>query len=467
MFLGTSSFNHNCNGWQHYYLQDVHFFSDDGYSNLWEIVHELEEHGHLLAVSDGSVKFHDMSFGWILPIPTGKRLAAGAGPCNGRGVGMLSVTMFIALIKHYLKIETMKIVFILDNSELIRRLKVHIQYDEPYPNETLKSEFGATEQIFRTTTTYDIHSIYKWVRGHQDKNAAYDNLVLEAQLIVDADKYAGDFQLANGKFGPIVSLLPSCDAMLSIRGISVTSNYRKQLISAYVEPEYTQYLQYRFDWPNETIGIIAWKCLSLAIQRINRDVLITKVCNDLLPTADTLCQMRYQNHDTCILCNQHETRDHIIRCTAPSRIKWRQQYICALRKRLDSIETEFALKETLSTAIAERLETGEVNVSNYPIIYANEILSQERIGWRHFFAGKITQEWLKLQADSTNKTIGKKRDCYVWGASIVEITLKYFIKLWEQQNEEVHSKTTEQQETTGKTKLSIDARKLNSLKDKA
>jgi hypothetical protein len=84
-------------------------------------------------------------------------------------------------------------------------------------------------------------------------------------------------------------------------------------------------------------------------------------------------------------------------------------------------------------------------------------LSQEQIGWRHFFAGKITQEWLKLQADSTNKTIGKKQDCYVWGASIVEITLKYFIKLWEQHNEEVHGKNNGQQEITRKKKLSIDA----------
>jgi hypothetical protein len=38
-----------------------------------------------LSVSDGSVKFHEMSFGWILATPTGKRLAAAAGPCNGRG----------------------------------------------------------------------------------------------------------------------------------------------------------------------------------------------------------------------------------------------------------------------------------------------------------------------------------------------------------------------------------------------
>jgi prenyltransferase beta subunit len=151
--------------------------------------------------------------------------------------------MFILLIKHYLKIETMKILFISDNSELIRRLKVHKQYDEPFPNETLKSEFDVTEQIYRTTTTYGKQSIYKWVRGHQDKNTPYDDLELEAQLNVDADKYAGDFQLARGKFQPLVSLLPSCDAMLSIRGISVTSNYRKHLIRAYVEPEYIQYLR--------------------------------------------------------------------------------------------------------------------------------------------------------------------------------------------------------------------------------
>jgi hypothetical protein len=57
-------------------LQDVHSFSDDGYSNVWEIVQELEQHGYLLAVSDGSVKFHGMSSGWVLATPTGELLAA-------------------------------------------------------------------------------------------------------------------------------------------------------------------------------------------------------------------------------------------------------------------------------------------------------------------------------------------------------------------------------------------------------
>ena len=157
----------------------------------------------------------------------------------------------------------------------------------------------------------------------------------------------------------------------------------------------------------------------------------------------------------------------MIRCTAPSRIKWRNQYINAIRTKLNNMETEFSITEALCSAIAAWLEHGEVDISKFPIRFANAIISQERIGWRHFFAGKISQEWLLLQEHSTNKTIGKKRDCYVWGASVAETTLSYFIKLWELRNEEVHGKTVEQQERTRKAKLSIDARKLNELKDKA
>jgi hypothetical protein len=41
------------------------------------------------------------------------------------------------------------------------------------------------------------------------------------------------------------------------------------------------------------------------------------------------------------------------------------------------------------------------------------------------------------------------------------------IQLWELRNEEVHGETVDQQERTRKAKLSIDARKLNQLKEKA
>ncbi|OEU15138.1 hypothetical protein FRACYDRAFT_239817 [Fragilariopsis cylindrus CCMP1102] len=461
--------------WVQELLVETAFYTTmDGEPDFYEIIAEHDKHGHLICVSDGSVKFHNMSFGWILATPKGKRLAGSKGPCRGRGnslraegAGMLSGTMLIAMMVQFLNRQEIKVTCISDNAELIRRCKAHKHYNEPYPNETLTSEFDVSEQIYITQKENSIKAHFKWVKGHQDNNMKYDDLPLEAQLNVDADELAGEYQEEQGQFLPIIHILPSCPAMLSIEGISVTSNYRKQLIRAYVEPKYIEYLQNKFGWSNDTITGIAWKCLKLATRRINRDVLLTKICNDLLPTATVLRKRKYQNSDECVMCNKQETRDHMMLCEAQSRIKWRRSCMSAIRKQMDKMETEPELKELISTAIAEWLETGQVDISKHPIKYATAILAQERIGWRHMFAGKLAQEWLQLQEQSTNTTSGKKRDSYIWGASIVQILLLQHINLWELRNEEVHGKTKEHQERTRKERLTIEVSRLNSLKDSA
>jgi hypothetical protein len=95
--------------WIRQLLEEVHFYTDDGHQNIDEILILHDKFGHLLSVSDGSVKFHNMSFGWIIATPDGRRLAAGCGPCEGRsnslrseGAGMLAATLFMALISYHM-----------------------------------------------------------------------------------------------------------------------------------------------------------------------------------------------------------------------------------------------------------------------------------------------------------------------------------------------------------------------------
>ena len=64
-------------------LEGVQFLS--GYSSPYAIVDECEKHDVLLAVSDGSVILHNMSYGLVVATPNGKILAWSAGPCNGQG----------------------------------------------------------------------------------------------------------------------------------------------------------------------------------------------------------------------------------------------------------------------------------------------------------------------------------------------------------------------------------------------
>ena len=144
-------------------------------------------------------------------------------------------------------------------------------------------------------------------------------------------------------------------------------------------------------------------------------------------TAAALCKCSYQNHDGCLLCHQIETQE--LQCNLPLRLEGRRKYINKLRNWLAYLGTQFAISETLCTTIAEWLETGEVNCSNYPQRFHSAIIkTQETIGWRHIFVGKLSQQRLKLHDKSPTTDGIPRREGYMWGgALILKITMKNFI----------------------------------------
>ena len=109
--------------------------------------------GYLIAVSDGSVKhMHQMSFRWVLSTVGGLHLAKSYGGCDGRGsllraeaVKMLYILLFIVLMAKHRKRTGIKIIYVSDNLELINRNKEHLNYINPYPNNTLSAEFDITK----------------------------------------------------------------------------------------------------------------------------------------------------------------------------------------------------------------------------------------------------------------------------------------------------------------------------------
>ena len=127
----------------------------------------------------------------------------------------------------------------------------------PFPTKLGKSKFDITKQIFRTTKAYNITADYAWVRGHQDCHKEYKKLDTYAKSNVQADCLAGDYQERKGAFRPLAPVLPSCPSMISIQGISVTSNIFKQLVRAYTELRYMGYLQTKYNWTDSTNQSIA------------------------------------------------------------------------------------------------------------------------------------------------------------------------------------------------------------------
>ena len=58
----------------------------------------------------------------------------------------------------------------------------------------LDGEQDIAEWIYYTHCNNNIEATFSWMKGHQNRNANYENLSLEVQLIIDADWYAGKYQ---------------------------------------------------------------------------------------------------------------------------------------------------------------------------------------------------------------------------------------------------------------------------------
>ena len=184
--------------WMQRLLEGVYFL--DGDLSLFAICKEFEKHDGLLAVLDGSVIFHNMSYDWVVATPDGRILVWSVVLCNrggnslrAEGVGMLSVTVFFALTMENTLKEPLLVTFVSDNQELINRCNAHLQYIIPYPNDTVKLEYNVMEQIYCTASNYKLKPSYHWVKGHQDDNTPTEELSIVAQLNVEADSLAGEF----------------------------------------------------------------------------------------------------------------------------------------------------------------------------------------------------------------------------------------------------------------------------------
>ena len=145
---------------------------------------------------------------------------------------MLSASVFIAPLQQYSKFENdpLSIIYVSHNLNLIRKESSHKNYNNPYANTTLSSEFNVTEQIYLINKANKIRSYYSWIKGHQDDDEEEEDIPLLAQLNIEADRIAGEFQHTNGHYQHIAPMLTSCPATLSIRNISITSKYRHHLL---------------------------------------------------------------------------------------------------------------------------------------------------------------------------------------------------------------------------------------------
>ena len=125
----------------------------------------------------------------------------------------------------------------------------------------------------------------------------------------------------------------------------------------------------------------------------------------------------------------------------------------------------------MCSVATEWLDTGAVQVDKYPPPIQPTLYSQAKIGWYNMFRGRLSNKWLQRyeSTKSLSSTEGTRPcESFVWGAKIIELLLRFHIKVWEQRNKDVHGDDSNKvTENCTRQKLQSEIRKLQCLKQKA
>jgi hypothetical protein len=416
-----------------------------------EIIHQLSTK-QFRACSDGSAIANQGTFGGVLALADKTRLAFGAGPVDGHdpqsfrseGQGMLSVVCLLSRLKQWTK-SSFPITGILatDNSGLIDRNHEQTKVRYPVPNQTFQSDWDVVEAIVTNVARAGINVIYKHVKGHQDKEKAYDDLPFLAQLNVDADKYAGEYQRQHGTYQPIIPLSPTRPIAIDLDGKTIHRHLKSAIRDAAHSQPLMNRLVARNGWTQLVPKMIDWEAHRLATTGAHRkrQSHFVKLCHDYLPAGKIAHRNNASHPHLCPLCKSpYEEHQHILQCPHPSREAWRTQLIKQISDKCTTLQTDPILTSILTNGLRSWLEVKPFDEGGIPFPYQHLLDDQLAIGWYHIFLARMSTQWAKLQTKhlKSNHIDIPGLSGHAWTKTICTTIMTLWLELWDQRNKDRH-----------------------------
>ncbi len=423
------------------------------------------------AGSDGSVRYNRQgSFGWVLSTDIGERVATGMGPARGprptsyraEACAMLSVLRFMIRLAEYTAMfEPWTGLLVSDSESVLNKFHgkgtrerdpdaLHpILTKGPVILDVLCPDWDILIEI--QTALHSLPGItMQFIKGHRDCTTESSRLPLLAQLNVEADHLAGQYQDKHGRARPSVLMSPRAGVHLeySTTG-TVLSHYAKSLRRECTTKPLQLYMEKRNNWSSQTMQQINWAAHGDAFKKqIKLRIHFSKLVHDILPTNAFL------NHDAgqrvCPCCpDLAEDRDHVLRCPGVGRNSWRHQFLTDFQAFCIVNNTYVPLQTLLMTSLREWLyHQGIAPYVPSHSMYPDELQLLKRqqctIGWRQLFNGRFSTEWARLQDEynyrtrTTRSGNGKETSGHQWQVKMITFIWEKRYKLWKIRNQNVH-----------------------------
>ena len=440
-----------------------HEFESDPFTASDYLAHGLR------AVSDGSVwEGNQGAFGWTVSTHGGERFSQGMGPARGATVdsyraeayGMLAILCWLSRLAIFTN-QTIPWHGILatDSQSLLEALTIVPDYC-PSPH-ALYGKLKKVEDLDVTCPEWDLLSnilleLRKWpklilrhVRGHQDRTTDYDRLSLLAQLNVDADAMATEYQCDHGASRPLALLTATAGVHLVSPKGSITSKYETAIRYQATYPDLFEHLRKRNGWSVQTANNINWKAHGTCLRKqIRRKSHYTKLVNGVLPTGRHVYRAD-QLRNKCPLCKTvTEDWSHILKCRHPDREEWRTTMLTRWASKAPALKTRPMLQRILNDAIAGWFMSDTPDFQLDPMVYPTDVRRlihhQNDIGWHQVFLGRFATEWSEIQdiyyiqvnQEARDKKV--KRTGQRWQVALIEFLWDQWWAVWERRNRDLH-----------------------------
>ena len=450
-----------------------------------------------VAGSDGSEKYGtDGAFGWMISNESGERAAAGMGPSRGWRMdsyraecsGMLSLLRFLIRLSDFTyKTERWSGTIGTDSQSMLEKLfgRTKVRDGEALTAEMLEeldvmdAEWDLLHEIqLSLCTLLDVKLTY--VKGHQDTHHAYTRLSLLAQLNVDADDKAKEYQMQYGKAHPFVMMSTHAGAFVTLPEGTITAKVITELRSYATGPPLRSYIQERNQWTDSIMGTINWRAHGKAMNGvITRRVHFTKLVHECLPTLQRLNKIMKTERKCPACLVAEENRDHILRCSHGERGRWRTTFMAKMEEFHEQENTSPLLRHVWREAMelwfaAEAQEDIKVSPFLFPSDVRRVIIQQNAIGWRQIFNGRFAIAWAAVQDDylarnalNTNSTVTsrKVKKGKHWQQRFIHAIWKQWTVVWKQRNEMIHGQTSNTQREANRRRTEAELRAIYETRD--
>ena len=136
-----------------------------------------------------------------------------------------------------------------------------------YPNATMSPDWDVLQSIVSLLREFPKTPHLIHVKGHQDNNQTYAQLSMPAQLNVDADKLAGDFEYRPSDDPTIAPLIAGNSVSLQCPTGTISSKYRQNIRKMKSAPIMRQHICHKNSWTKSEFALVDWKSHGMSVRK--------------------------------------------------------------------------------------------------------------------------------------------------------------------------------------------------------